>query len=40
MVELVRECLPDGDFEPMVRMLKKFLGFMNFTVSIFNIYIY
>lgn len=32
-IDRVRDCLPEGDFEPMIRMLRKFLGFMNFTVS-------
>jgi hypothetical protein len=31
----VREYLPDGDFSIMTEMLKKFLSFMNLTVSSF-----
>ena len=33
LIGRVRAHLPDGDFEPLCRMLRKFLGFMNFTVS-------
>lgn len=29
----VREYLPEGDFSIMTEMLKKFLSFMNLTVS-------
>ncbi len=33
LVETVRDGLPDGSFDNMILMLKKFLGFMNLTVS-------
>lgn len=32
-VTTVRESLPKGDFSIMTEMLKKFLNFMNLTVS-------
>lgn len=32
-VTTVREYLPEGDFSIMTEMLKKFLSFMNLTVS-------
>lgn len=32
-VKAVRESLPKGDFSIMTEMLKKFLNFMNLTVS-------
>lgn len=32
-VSIVRESLPKGDFSIMTEMLKKFLNFMNLTVS-------
>lgn len=34
-VTTVREYLPEGDFSIMTEMLKKFLSFMNLTVSSF-----
>lgn len=34
-VTTVREYLPEGDFSIMTEMLKKFLSFMNLTVSNF-----
>lgn len=33
-VTTVRENLPKGDFSIMTEMLKKFLSFMNLTVSV------
>ncbi|KAK7113620.1 wings apart-like protein homolog [Littorina saxatilis] len=33
-VEIVKEHLPDGSFEPMIKVLKKFLGFMSLTTAI------
>ncbi len=33
VVTTVRENLPKGDFSVMTEMLKKFLNFMNLTVS-------
>jgi len=36
LAEKVRDTLPDCSFDPMIRMLRKFLGFMNLTVSIFK----
>ena len=32
LADRVKDWLPQAQFEPMIRMLKKFLGFMNFTV--------
>ena len=32
-METVRDNLPEGNFDNMILMLKKFLGFMNLTVS-------
>ena len=31
-VDTVKGYLPEGDFEPMIKILKKFLGFMSLTV--------
>lgn len=32
-VQMVKEYFEDGEFMPMIKILKKFLGFMNLTVS-------
>jgi hypothetical protein len=36
LVEVVREGLPEGKFDGMILMLRKFLGFMNLTTSVGN----
>lgn len=34
-VDNVKQFLPKGNFDDMIAILKKFLGFMNLTVSIY-----
>ena len=39
-MDIVRANLPEENFDNMILMLKKFLGFMNLTVSTEHFYIF